>query len=262
VIKMTYDTIIYEKKPPIAKIILNRPDVLNAINETMISELDEVTDDIEKSDDIKVAIITGSGRAFAAGADITMFKDKNYIDVKRVIDKGKSVLTKIEQMKKPFIAAINGLALGGGCEISMACDIRIASDKAKFGQPEINLGIIPGWGGTQRLPRLVGKGMAKLMDLTGDMVDADEARTVGLVDKVVPADKLDEESMALVEKLASKPPIAVGCVLDSVNKGVEMPLTEGLSFETDEFLLAIMTDDAKEGISAFLEKRKANFKGR
>jgi len=259
---MTYNTIIYEKRPPIAKIILNRPDVLNAINETVISELDEVTDDIEKSDDIKVVVITGSGRAFAAGADITMFKDKNYIDVKRVIDKGKRVMTRIEQMKKPFVAAVNGFALGGGCELAMSCDIRIASDKAKFGQPEINLGIIPGWGGTQRLPRLVGKGMAKLMNLTGDMINADEARTVGLIDKVVPADKLDDEVMALAEKLASKPPIAVGCVLDSVNKGVEMPLAEGLSFETDEFLLSIMTEDAKEGISAFLEKRKANFKGR
>jgi len=259
---MTYETIIYEKNPPIAKITLNRPDVLNAINEKMITELDEVTDDIKKSDDIKVAMITGSGRAFAAGADINMFKDKNYLDVRKVIDKGKKVLTKIERMKKPFLAAINGLALGGGCEISMACDIRIASDKAKFGQPEINLGIIPGWGGTQRLPRFVGKGLAKLMNLTGDMIDANEAKISGLVDKVVPADKLNEEVTALAEKLASKPPIAVGCVLDSVNKGIEMPLDEGLSFETDEFLVAFLSEDAKEGISAFLEKREANFKGR
>lgn len=259
---MVYDTIIYEKKPPIAKVTLNRPDVLNAINEKMIAELDEITDDIEKSDDIKVVVITGSGRAFAAGADITMFKERNYLEIKRVIDKGKNVLTKIERMRKPFIAGINGFALGGGCEISMACDIRIASDKAKFGQPEINLGIIPGWGGTQRLPRLVGKGFAKLMNLTGDMINADEAKIIGLADKVVPADKLDEEVMELAEKLASKPPIAVGCVIDSVNKGVEMPLAEGLSFETNEFLLSIMSEDAKEGISAFLEKRKANFKGR
>ncbi len=259
---MPYETIVYEKKPPIAKIALNRPDVLNAVNEQMLFELGDVLEDIEKDDDIKVAIITGTGRAFAAGADIMMFKDKSYLDVRKVIERGKRTLAKMEDMGKPFIAALNGLTLGGGCEIAMACDIRIASEKTKFGQPEINLGITPGWGGTQRLTRLVGKGMAKKIDLTGDMIDADEAKAIGLVDDVVPADKLEDSVEALAEKLASKPPIAVRCMLDAINKGSEMPLREALSFESDEFLISFASEDAKEGISAFIEKRNATFKGR
>jgi enoyl-CoA hydratase len=260
---MPYETIVYEKKLPIAKITLNRPKVLNAVNEQMLFELGDVLDDIEKDDDIKVAIITGTGRAFAAGADIMMFKGKSYLDVrKKVIERGKRTLTKMEEMGKPFIAALNGLTLGGGCEIAMACDIRIASEKAKFGQPEINLGLTPGWGGTQRLTRLVGKGMAKKIDLTGDMIDADDARAIGLVDEVVPADKLEASVEALAEKLASKPPITVRCMLDAINKGSEMPLREALSFETDEFLISFVSEDAKEGISAFIEKRKATFKGK
>ena len=259
---MPYETIVYERKPPIAKITLNRPKVLNAVNEKLVAELGEVVEDIEKDNDIRAVIITGAGRAFAAGADITMFKGKNYLDVRKVIEKGKNILAKMEEMGKPFIAALNGLTLGGGCEISMACDIRIASEKARFGQPEINLGLIPGWGGTQRLTRLVGKGMAKKIDLTGDMIGADEAKAIGLVDEVVPADKLEDSVEALAEKLASKPPITVRCVLDAINKGSEMPLKEALSFETDEFLISFASEDAKEGISAFIEKRKATFKGK
>jgi len=259
---MPFETIIYEKDLSIAKITLNREKVLNAINDKMLSEIEEALNLIEDDQDVKVAIITGKGKAFAAGADIKMMSGKNYLDARNGTIYGRDLFTRIEDMGIPFIAAINGFALGGGCELAMACDIRIASDKAKFGQPEINLGIIPGWGGTQRLPRLVGKGMAKKMILTGKMIDADEAKRVGLVDDVVPLDKLESTVNEMAEDLSTKPPIAIECAINAIDKGSQMNLESALSLETDEYCICFASEDAKEGVSAFIEKRKAVFKGR
>jgi len=259
---MPFETILYEKDRSIAKITLNREEALNAINDKMLAELEEVLDRIEDDQDIRVVIITGRGKAFAAGADIKMMAGKNYLDARKVTVYGRDLFTRIEDMGIPFIAAINGFALGGGCELAMSCDIRIASDKAKFGQPEINLGIIPGWGGTQRLPRLVGKGMAKKMILTGKMIDADEAKRIGLVEDVVPADKLESTVKDQAEELSAKSPIAVKCALNAIDKGSQMNLKSALSLETDEYCICFASEDAKEGLSAFIERRKAVFKGR
>jgi enoyl-CoA hydratase len=259
---MSFETLTYEKDRSIAKITLNRVEALNAINERMLVELGEVLDDIEEDENVRVATITGGGKAFAAGADIKMMSGKSYLDAHKVTTHGRDLFTRIENMGIPFIAAVNGFALGGGCEISMACDIRIASEEAKFGQPEINLGIIPGWGGTQRLTRLVGKGMAKKMVLTGKMIDANEAKRIGLVDDVVPADKLESTVKDLAEEILTKPPIAIKCALDVINKGSQMNLAEALAFETDEYCICFASEDAKEGLSAFIEKRKAVFKER
>ncbi|MHC1567797.1 MAG: enoyl-CoA hydratase-related protein [Candidatus Syntropharchaeia archaeon] len=260
---MEFENIIYEKKEGIAKITLNRPKALNALNLDIITEIKEAIEDAKNDDNVKVVIITGAGRAFAAGADIKWMVDKDALEIRdKYIKFGRDVLREIELLEKPVIAMINGIALGGGNELAMACDIRIASEKAIFGQPEVNLGIIPGYGGTQRLPRLVGKGKAKELVLTGDSIDANEAYRIGLVDKVVPPEELENTVMEMVKKIMSKGPIAIKAALSAINRGMEMDLESGLSYETEMEILCFFTEDSREGLRAFIEKREPQFKGK
>ncbi|MHC1585623.1 MAG: enoyl-CoA hydratase-related protein [Candidatus Syntropharchaeia archaeon] len=260
---MEFENIIYEKKEGIAKITLNRPKALNALNLDIITEIKEAIEDAKNDDNVKVVIITGAGRAFAAGADIKWMVDKDALEIRdKYIKFGRDVLREIELLEKPVIAMINGIALGGGNELAMACDIRIASEKAIFGQPEVNLGIIPGYGGTQRLPRLVGKGKAKELVLTGDSIDANEAYRIGLVDKVVPPEELENTVMEMAKKIMSKGPIAIKAALSAINRGMEMDLESGLSYETEMEILCFFTEDSREGLRAFIEKREPQFKGK
>ncbi len=242
---------------------INHPPV-NALNTQTVKDLDAAFDELTANPDVKVIIITGAGQlAFVAGADITelaQLKDK--VEAKKVIMEGHRVFCKIEASAKPVIAAINAVALGGGMEISMACHIRIASDRARFGQPEINLGITPGWGGTQRLPRLVGKGRALEILLTGDMINAQEAYRIGLVNKVVPASQVLKQAMNLAKKMASKSALPTAAILKVVREGLEMPLAEALEAEADQFSALVESHDAAEGIKAFLEKRQPKFEDR
>ncbi len=260
---MAYETLLYEVKDGIAYVTINRPKVLNALNDTVITELGQVFTAIKDDPQVKAVIITGAGeKAFVAGADITQLVDLNTQEGKAFAAKGQAVFNLIENLGKPVIAAINGFALGGGCELAMACTVRLASTKAKLGQPEVNLGIIPGYGGTQRLPRLVGKGRAMELVLTGRMVDAQEAYQMGLVNKVVEPEKLMEEAEALAKTIMSKGPVAVKLAMEAVNRGLEVSLAEGLAIEADLFGICCSTEDKVEGTKAFLEKRKANFQGK
>lgn len=258
---MKFNTILIEEKGDVALIKINRAEVLNAINEEMLSELSQAVENLENGNK-KVVILTGMGKAFIAGADIEHMKDMTPLEGKAFSEKGHALLKKIEDSPLPFIAAVNGYALGGGCEMMMACDICIASEKAKFGQPEINLGIHPGFGGTQRLPRLVGKMRAKEILFTGDMIDADEALRLGLVNKVVDDGKLIEEALNMAEKIAQKPCIPLQFMKALVNKGMKVGLSTACSLETSHFAVCFSTHDQKEGMNAFLEKRKARFKGK
>jgi len=260
---MAYETLLYEVKDGIAYVTINRPKVLNALNDTVITELGQVFTAIKEDPQVKAVILTGAGeKAFVAGADITQLVDLNTQQGKAFAAKGQAVFSLIENLGKPVIAAINGFALGGGCELAMACTLRVASAKAKLGQPEVNLGIIPGYGGTQRLPRLVGKGRAMELVLTGRMVDAQEAYQIGLVNKVVEPEKLLEEAQALAKTIMSKGPVAVKLGMEAVNRGLEVSLEEGLRIEADLFGVCCSTEDKVEGTKAFLEKRKANFQGK
>ncbi len=260
---MAYETLLYEVKDGIAYVTINRPKVLNALNDTVITELGQVFAAIKDDPQVKAVILTGAGeKAFVAGADITQLVDLNTQQGKAFAAKGQAVFNLIENLGKPVIAAINGFALGGGCELAMACTLRVASTKAKLGQPEVNLGIIPGYGGTQRLPRLVGKGRAMDLVLTGRMVDAEEACQMGLVNKVVEPEKLMEEAEALAKTIMSKGPVAVKLAMEAVNRGLEVSLEEGLRIEADLFGVCCSTEDKVEGTKAFLEKRKANFQGK
>ncbi len=260
---MAYETLLYEVKDGIAYVTINRPKVLNALNDTVITELGQVFTAIKDDPQVKAVIITGAGeKAFVAGADITQLVDLNTQEGKAFAAKGQAVFNLIENLGKPVIAAINGFALGGGCELAMACTVRLASTRAKLGQPEVNLGIIPGYGGTQRLPRLVGKGRAMELVLTGRMVDAQEAYQMGLVNKVVEPEKLMEEAEALARTIMSKGPVAVKLAMEAVNRGLEVFLAEGLAIEADLFGICCSTEDKVEGTKAFLEKRKANFQGK
>ncbi len=260
---MAYETLLYEVKDGIAYVTINRPKVLNALNDTVITELGQVFTAIKDDPQVKAVIITGAGeKAFVAGADITQLVDLNTQEGKAFAAKGQAVFNLIENLGKPVIAAINGFALGGGCELAMACTVRLASTRAKLGQPEVNLGIIPGYGGTQRLPRLVGKGRAMELVLTGRMVDAQEAYQMGLVNKVVEPEKLMEEAEALARTIMSKGPVAVKLAMEAVNRGLEVSLAEGLAIEADLFGICCSTEDKVEGTKAFLEKRKANFQGK
>ncbi len=260
---MAYETLLYEVKDGIAYVTINRPKVLNALNDTVITELGQVFTAIKDDPQVKAVIITGAGeKAFVAGADITQLVDLNTQEGKAFAAKGQAVFNLIENLGKPVIAAINGFALGGGCELAMACTVRLASTKAKLGQPEVNLGIIPGYGGTQRLPRLVGKGRAMELVLTGRMVDAQEAYQMGLVNKVVEPEKLMEEAEALARTIMSKGPVAVKLAMEAVNRGLEVSLADGLAIEADLFGICCSTEDKVEGTKAFLEKRKANFQGK
>jgi enoyl-CoA hydratase len=260
---MTYQTLLFEIKDGIAFVTVNRPDKLNALNDQVMAELADAAGHIETERDIRGAIITGAGpKAFIAGADIGDLSRQGPFDGKARAMRGQAVLRRIETCGKPVIAAVNGYALGGGCELAMACHLRIASETAKFGQPEVKLGIAPGYGGTQRLPRLVGKGIALQLILTGEMIDAQEAYRIGLVNKVVPAAELATESEKLLRGILAMAPLAVRLCLEAVDQGCEMTLDEGLLLEANHFGLLAATNDMKEGTQAFLEKRLPRFEGR
>lgn len=258
-----YETILVEVQAPLATVTINRPKVLNALNDQVIAELSSAFRALTDDKSVRVVILTGAGeKAFVAGADINELK---VCDVRAGIDKsirGQTLLNMMEQSRLIVIAAINGFALGGGCELAMACDIRLAADTARLGQPEVNLGIIPGYGGTQRLPRLVGRGKAKQLILTGDMINAAEAHRIGLVDEVYPAAELLPKAQELAQKIASKGPVAVMTAKRCVDLGSETDLGTGLEFEYTQFGVICATEDKTEGCGAFLEKRPAQFKGR
>jgi enoyl-CoA hydratase len=259
---MSYKNIILEIKDDIATIIINRPNVLNALNTMTIKELRSAINYLENDKKIKVAIIKGAGeKAFIAGADIKEMKDMTVLQAKEFSELGHNLLSCIRHSRIPFIAMINGYALGGGCEILMSCDITIASRKAKLGQPEINLGILPGFSGTQCLPRLVGRAKAKELMLTGDTIDAEEAYRISLLNRIVDDDKLEEETMKLARKIADKSSVQTAFIKSLVNKGVDIDLNTANSLEISYFSSGFSTYDQKEGMKAFLEKRKPNFKG-
>jgi enoyl-CoA hydratase len=261
---MTYENILVSVEGPLTMITINRERVRNALNQATIAEIDAALRAFDDDASQRVAIITGAGdRAFAAGADITEIQVLTGADAARRFSEAAHHLGLLmRQMGKPIIAAINGFALGGGLELAMNCDIRIAADTATFGQPEINLGIIPGWGGTQLLPRLVGAAAARLICMTGDMITAEDALRLGLVERVVPAAMLMEETRALAMKIASKAPLAIAAIKHAINRGLDMPLSEGCMYEAALFGAIAVTDDAKEGTTAFLEKRQATWRGR
>ncbi|MCZ6765466.1 MAG: enoyl-CoA hydratase-related protein [bacterium] len=253
----------YEKHNGIARVTLNRPEVLNALNANTITDLDAIVNDAAADGDVGVILLTGEGeRAFAAGADIQELVAHDAVTGKAMSDRGQRVFRNLETMGKPSIAAINGFALGGGCELAMACTIRIASDKARLGQPEINLGTIPGYAGSQRLPRLVGKGIAMDLTLTGRMVDAAEALRIGLVSRVVPHEELPAAAQALAEELLSKGPLALKAAMDVVDRGYDIGLDDASNLEAAHFGVLCATEDMQEGLKAFLEKRTPNFKGK
>jgi enoyl-CoA hydratase len=247
----------------ISTVTINRPKALNALNAATIYELDQVFDELVANPAAKVVIITGSGeKSFVAGADILEMKDKTAVEGRQWGKLAQAVFSKIENLPKPVIAAVNGYALGGGCELAMACDIRIASEKAKFGQPEVSLGIPPGFGGTQRLPRLVGKGRAKELLFTGDMIDAAEAYRIGLANQIVAPEELIDKAKAMAHKILSRAPIAVQVCKAAVNTGLDIDLNSAIAYEAEVFGLCFATEDQKEGMTAFIEKRKAAFIGK
>lgn len=259
---MNFENIKFEIKDNIAYITVNRPKALNALNMDTLNELSEAMDEVQNNFDIKVAIVTGEGRSFVAGADIAQMKDLNTVDGRDMTILGQRVFDKIEGIDKPVIAAVNGFALGGGCELSMSCDIRIASEKAKFGQPEVNLGIIPGYGGTQRLPRLVGKGMAKYLIYTGEMINAEEALRIGLVQKVVSPEELMDKAIEIAKVIIGKAPIAVKMAKHAINNGLNVDLHSGVAYEAEAYTTTFGTEDRVEGMTAFVDKRKVKFKNR
>ena len=260
---MTYSNILLEKKNSIAYVTINRPKVLNALNTATMEELRSAFHDIKNDEAIRVVILTGSGeKAFVAGADIGELAQQDAVSAKVYAHRGQNVLNLIENLGKPVIACINGFALGGGCELALACTMRLASDNAKLGQPEMKLGIIPGYGGSQRLPRLVGKGLAMQMVLTGETITAQEAHRIGLVNEVTPAAELIPRAEAIAAKIIANAPLAVQYAMEAVNKGMEMTLAEGLFLEAALFGVCCATEDKKEGTTAFLEKRAAQFKGK
>lgn len=259
---MAYDNIIFQVKDRIATITFNRPKALNALSVDLMNELSCALYEISENEDIKVLILTGAGeKAFVAGADITEIATFNTLQAKFFTEKGHETINKLQELPIPVIAAVNGFALGGGCEIALACDFIYASEKAKFGLPEINLGLIPGFGGTQRLPRLIGMNMAKEMIFTGKIISAEEASKLGLVNKVCPVEALMDEVMKTAKTMASKGKVSLRGAKESVNTGMNTDLTTGCKYEIDAFALCIASEDAKEGTSAFMEKRKADFKG-
>ena len=260
---MEYQTLLFEIKDGIALITINRPDKLNALNDQVMAELADVAQRLATDDVIRGAILTGAGpKAFVAGADIGDLAKQGPFDGKARALRGQAVLRRLETCGKPVIAAVNGFALGGGCELAMACHLRIASENAKFGQPELKLGIAPGYGGTQRLPRLVGKGVALQLILTGETIDAREAHRIGLVNKVVPSAELLAAAEQLLRAILAMGPLAVRLALEAVDQGLEMSLDEGLLLEANHFGLLAATHDMKEGLGAFLAKRTPRFEGR
>lgn len=260
---MEYTNLWYEKENGMGLITINRPKALNALNAATLKELDCLLDKIATDSEVKVVIVTGAGeKSFVAGADITEMQSLNAMEGRDWGKLGQKVFTKLENLPQPVIAAVNGFALGGGCELAMACDIRIASDKAKFGQPEVGLGIIPGFGGTQRLPRLIGKGRAKELLYTADIIDAAEAYRIGLVNKVTVPEELMSTAKAMAQTIMTKASLAVQLCKAAVNEGVDTDLDTGLAYEAEVFGLCFATADQKEGMTAFVEKRKPNFSGK
>lgn len=260
---MSYQTLLFDVKDGMAVVTINRPDKLNALNDQVIADLTAAAERIATDPDIKGAILTGAGpKSFVAGADISDLAKQGPFDGKARAMRGQALLRRLETCGKPVIAAVNGFALGGGCELAMACHIRIASESAKFGQPEVKLGIAPGYGGTQRLPRLVGKGRALQLILTAEMIDAAEAYRIGLVNRVVPAGDLMAESEKMLRGILAMGPLAVRLSIEAIDQGLEMTLDEGLLLEANHFGLLAATQDTKEGLSAFLEKRAAKFTGK
>ena len=259
---MTYQTLLVDVKDGVATITVNRPDKLNALNAQVVADLDAAVAALKADPSVRGVILTGAGpKAFVAGADIGNLAQLGVMDGRAFALRGQAVLNALETMGKPVLAAVNGFALGGGCELAMACHIRIAGENAKFGQPEVKLGITPGYGGTQRLPRLVGKGRALHLLLSAEMIDAPEALRIGLVTKVVPADQLMAEAEKLMRTILANGPVAVALTIDAVHQGLEMTLAEGLQLEANLFGLVASTQDMKEGLTAFLEKRPARFEG-
>lgn len=260
---MAYENIKIETEGGLAIVTVNRPKVLNALNDATLAELEMAFGELEHDGMTRVVIITGEGeKAFVAGADIAELQKADVIAARRISELGHRVFAAIETSDLISIAAINGFALGGGCELAMACDIRYAADNAKLGQPEVNLGIIPGYGGTQRMPRLVGRGKALELLLSGDMVGADQALSIGLVQAVFPAGELIEEAKKLARKILSKGPLTIGAVKSCVRQGLESPLPAGCSLETARFSAVFASADKNEGTSAFLEKRTPDFSGK
>lgn len=260
---MSFENILVEREGAVTTITLNRPKVLNALNAQTLDELTTAFEAVAADAETRVVILTGAGdKSFVAGADINELAVQTPVGGRDHARRGQRLFDRIERLGKPVVAAVNGFALGGGCELAMACTMRIAADTARFGQPEINLGIIPGYAGSQRLPRLVGRGRAQELLLTGDMIGADEAHRIGLVNRVVPAPQLMDEVRKLAQTLATKAPVAVRYILDAVASGADMAFAEAEDHEATLFGLVSTTDDMREGTRAFLEKRKPTFTGK
>lgn len=262
-ISMSYENIKVEKREGIGYVTLNRPERLNALNDKTVEELYQAFKELKEDEEVSVIIVTGAGeKAFVAGADINEIAALTPISGREQARRGQAVLNFIESLGKPVIAAVNGFALGGGCELAMACAIRVASDNARLGQPEVNLGVMPGYAGTQRLPRLVGQGRALEIILTGRMVNAEEALRIGLVNKVVPQAELIKSCEEMARTIMSKGPLAIRFCLEAVNAGLNMPLAEAQEYEATLFGVLCATEDMREGTKAFLEKRQPKFKGK
>lgn len=260
---MPFTTLELDVRDRIATITVNRPDKLNALNDETIAELGEAIGLVDRREDIGGVILTGAGtKAFVAGADIAELARQGPLDGRERSRRGQEVFMRFERSPKPVLAAVNGFALGGGCELALACHIRIASERAKLGLPEVKLGIGPGYGGTQRLPRLVGKGRALQLILTGEMIDAQEAYRIGLVNSVVPGPELLREAERILKQILSQGPIAVALCIEAVNRGLDGTIEDGLAIEANHFGLLASTDDMREGMAAFLEKRVPRFAGR
>jgi len=259
---MAYNNITVELNGAVAVLTISRPKAMNALNDETINEIGAAFDELEKNGETRVMVLTGAEKAFVAGADIGELMAADAEGGRKISEKGNTIFKQIEDSDIVSIAAINGFALGGGCEIAMACDIRIASEKAKLGQPEVNLGVIPGYGGTQRLSRLVGKGKAKELILTGDMITAEEASRIGLVEKVVAPEELMETATKMAKTISYKGPVAVRLSKKAINFGSETNLADGLAFEIEKFKEIFGTEDKTEGTKAFLEKRRPEFKNK
>jgi enoyl-CoA hydratase len=260
---MAYENLLVERDAAILIVTINRPKVLNALNAATLLELSQVIEEARLDASVRAIVLTGAGeKSFVAGADINELAVQTPVSGREHARHGQALFDRIERLGKPVVAAVNGFALGGGCELAMACTIRLAADTAKFGQPEINLGLLPGYAGSQRLPRLVGRGRATELLLTGAQIPAEEAWRIGLVNRVVPAAELMNEARALAHTLASKPPVAVRYILEAVASGLEMSFDDAQDYEATLFGLVSTTEDMREGTRAFLEKRKAEFKGR
>lgn len=260
---MSFENLLIERDETIGVVTLNRPEVLNALDCRTLDELERALLELQRDDEIRVLVVTGAGeKAFVAGADLSEFAALGPADAQAYARTGQRVCALIERLGKPVIAAVNGFALGGGCELAMACTFRVAADHARFGQPEVKLGVMPGFGGTVRLPRLVGVGRALDLLLTGRRIDAAEALQIGLVHRVVPAAALMEDAKALARQLAAEPPFAVRSIIDTVLRGSAMAFDDATAFEATAFGLTFATDDAREGVAAFLEKRTPTFNRR